>query len=313
MDDGITIQEDSGRYLQEYMQSLENLPSEIQYHWAEIRNRYDQAKAPEKRIRSGQHDLAKIHRQWFSGTQEPVEKRDKLLKNQPVIIRRIQEDYHQLQDLADERVTLAEEALKLVDRHLSRLQKDLDQHDLEHPELAPLFTPSQASTPTSIISTRHQHGNYAISHRKSSDIESEHEDQITLPEEDSPSELEEEEEEEEEEEIVVRKKDPAEIRKRRKKDSDEPLYCYCQQVSFGEMVACDGEVSLFDGFDDSNNNMNQNCPYEWFHMECVGLEEPPKGAWFCESCSAELRNKRKQSIQSITKKMKKRKDSHAQN
>lgn len=23
---------------------LENLPSEIQYHWAEIRNRYDQAK-----------------------------------------------------------------------------------------------------------------------------------------------------------------------------------------------------------------------------------------------------------------------------
>lgn len=24
--------------------ALENLPSEIQYHWAEIRNRYDQSK-----------------------------------------------------------------------------------------------------------------------------------------------------------------------------------------------------------------------------------------------------------------------------
>lgn len=22
-------------------------------------------------------------------------------------------------------------------------------------------------------------------------------------------------------------------------DPNEPLYCYCQQVSFGEMVACD--------------------------------------------------------------------------
>lgn len=24
-------------------------------------------------------------------------------------------------------------------------------------------------------------------------------------------------------------------------DPNEPLYCYCQQVSFGEMVACDNE------------------------------------------------------------------------
>ncbi|KAI8047832.1 uncharacterized protein B0P05DRAFT_565221 [Gilbertella persicaria] len=152
MDDSITIQEDSGRYLQEYIQSLENLPSEIQYHWAEIRNRYDKARVSEKRIRSGQHDLAKIHRQWFSDHQDPAEKRDKLLKNQPVIIKRIHEDYHQLHDLANERVSLAEEALRLVDRHLTRLQKDLDQHDLEHPELAP--PPSTTRT------------GYAISHHK---------------------------------------------------------------------------------------------------------------------------------------------------
>jgi hypothetical protein len=26
-------------------------------------------------------------------------------------------------------------------------------------------------------------------------------------------------------------------------DQSEPLYCFCQQVSYGEMVACDGEVS----------------------------------------------------------------------
>lgn len=28
----------------------------------------------------------------------------------------------------------------------------------------------------------------------------------------------------------------------READKDEPLYCFCQQVSYGEMVACDGEV-----------------------------------------------------------------------
>jgi hypothetical protein len=28
----------------------------------------------------------------------------------------------------------------------------------------------------------------------------------------------------------------------READKDEQLYCFCQQVSYGDMVACDGEV-----------------------------------------------------------------------
>lgn len=42
-------------------------------------------------------------------------------------------------------------------------------------------------------------------------------------------------------------------------DESEPRYCYCNQVSFGEMVACD----------------NDSCPTEWFHLSCVGLTKPP--------------------------------------
>ncbi|CAG8522020.1 5140_t:CDS:10 [Ambispora gerdemannii] len=49
----------------------------------------------------------------------------------------------------------------------------------------------------------------------------------------------------------------------------EPTYCYCRQVSFGEMIGCDGE----------------DCPYEWFHIGCVGLEKVPKGKWFCNTCA----------------------------
>ncbi|KAI9312417.1 the Ing1 Phd finger in complex with A histone H3k4me3 peptide, partial [Dichotomocladium elegans] len=52
-------------------------------------------------------------------------------------------------------------------------------------------------------------------------------------------------------------------------DPNEPLYCYCRQVSFGEMVACD----------------NDECEIEWFHLECVGLRTPPRGKWYCKNCA----------------------------
>lgn len=42
---------------------------------------------------------------------------------------------------------------------------------------------------------------------------------------------------------------------------DEPRYCYCNGVSYGEMVACDAD----------------GCAKEWFHLECVGLRVAPKG------------------------------------
>ncbi|KAF7232332.1 hypothetical protein EG68_10814 [Paragonimus skrjabini miyazakii] len=62
-------------------------------------------------------------------------------------------------------------------------------------------------------------------------------------------------------------------------DPNEPTYCVCQQVSYGEMVACD----------------NHDCPIEWFHFECVGLVSKPRGQWFCPQCTAEgvMENKEK--------------------
>ena len=40
---------------------------------------------------------------------------------------------------------------------------------------------------------------------------------------------------------------------------NEPRYCYCNQVSYGEMVGCDAD----------------DCPKEWFHLQCVGLTKAP--------------------------------------
>ena len=56
---------------------------------------------------------------------------------------------------------------------------------------------------------------------------------------------------------------------------NEPVYCICKGVSFGQMIACDG----------------QECPVEWFHSTCVGLKSLPKGKWYCKGCQERLDSK----------------------
>ncbi|XP_017366200.1 inhibitor of growth protein 5 [Cebus imitator] len=59
-------------------------------------------------------------------------------------------------------------------------------------------------------------------------------------------------------------------------DPNEPTYCLCHQVSYGEMIGCD----------------NPDCPIEWFHFACVDLTTKPKGKWFCPRCVQEKRKKK---------------------
>ena len=60
-------------------------------------------------------------------------------------------------------------------------------------------------------------------------------------------------------------------------NANEPLYCFCQRVSFGDMVGCD----------------NDECPYEWFHFECVNLVKEPTESWFCSECTAKEKSRKK--------------------
>lgn len=55
-------------------------------------------------------------------------------------------------------------------------------------------------------------------------------------------------------------------------DPNEPVYCSCRRVSFGQMVGCD----------------NDDCKYEWFHFGCVGLADQPQGKWYCPDCRVVL-------------------------
>lgn len=56
-------------------------------------------------------------------------------------------------------------------------------------------------------------------------------------------------------------------------NGDDKKYCMCQSVSYGDMVACD----------------NDECPYEWFHWNCVGLKSEPVGSWHCPSCTRTMK------------------------
>lgn len=58
-------------------------------------------------------------------------------------------------------------------------------------------------------------------------------------------------------------------------DPNEPTYCLCNQVSYGEMIGCD----------------NPDCPIEWFHFACVKLTTKPKGKWFCPKCITDRKKK----------------------
>ena len=58
-------------------------------------------------------------------------------------------------------------------------------------------------------------------------------------------------------------------------DPNEPRYCVCNQVSYGDMVGCD----------------NDDCPIEWFHYGCVGLTQAPKGKWYCPQCTAAMKRR----------------------
>lgn len=82
-------------------------------------------------------------------------------------------------------------------------------------------------------------------------------------------------------------------------DADEPTYCYCNNISYGEMVACD----------------NDACTKEWFHLECAGLDKAPVGKgmlflsfiplfcicllntsiakWYCNECKEIMKNSKR--------------------
>ncbi|WWC70930.1 uncharacterized protein I206_104882 [Kwoniella pini CBS 10737] len=55
-------------------------------------------------------------------------------------------------------------------------------------------------------------------------------------------------------------------------ETDDTLYCICQQKSYGEMIGCD----------------NDRCQLEWFHVKCVNISGQLPDTWYCPDCVKKL-------------------------
>ncbi|KIY45999.1 hypothetical protein FISHEDRAFT_48556, partial [Fistulina hepatica ATCC 64428] len=55
-------------------------------------------------------------------------------------------------------------------------------------------------------------------------------------------------------------------------EEDPTLYCFCQKKSYGNMIGCD----------------NTACPYQWFHVGCVGVKLPMPDKWYCPECTPRM-------------------------
>ena len=71
---------------------------------------------------------------------------------------------------------------------------------------------------------------------------------------------------------------------RSRDDQDDQRYCFCNNVSYGDMIGCDDD----------------DCEREWFHLGCVGLSKPPQGTWYCDAClerrTQQAKNKAKRGV-----------------
>jgi len=177
-------------------------------------------------------------------------------------MQQIRGKYQKCLEYADERVAIAVQTYELVDKHIRRLDSDLKKFEIE---LEAAGTPAPAgATPVA--------ADPLPSHKKERDRSRKEKAHEQPP---APA--------------VKPKKQKTEIGipigipearllhvdLDMPIDPNEPTYCICNRVSFGEMVGCD----------------NADCKIEWFHFECVGLTAPPKGKWYCPECTAQMRHK----------------------
>ena len=163
---------------------------------------------------------------------------------------------HQMSvDLSNEKLALAKQSRDMIVSHAARLDDDIElfKEELPPEALRPENEMGGGGGGRKMNSSAKENRGGGGSHSRKSHGRRRDSDSEGSEMEESDEDMEEEEEEYE---------DPRKGSSHKKnannagssEDVDQTLYCICQQVSHGDMVGCD----------------NENCPYEWFHFDCVG-------------------------------------------
>ncbi|XP_031621200.1 inhibitor of growth protein 4 isoform X2 [Contarinia nasturtii] len=263
----------SALYLEHYLDGLEHLPNELQRNFTLMRELDSRAQTLMKSIDEKADEFMKTLVKDKDSI--PEEARKEKLKA-------IQDMFNKAKEYGDDKVQLAIQTYELVDKHIRRLDSDLARFEGE----------IQDKTLTAAKTTKTDESAPKRGRKRIKDIKV----PMNKKKRAAPSAL-----SSEEESRAETVKTPKSTKKQKKTteteepkteptghttphpsdvldmpvDPNEPTYCVCQQVSYGEMIGCD----------------NTDCPIEWFHFACVGLTTKPKGKWFCPKCSQDRKKK----------------------
>ncbi|KAL8147135.1 PHD finger protein ING2-like [Apium graveolens] len=243
----------TGVFVDDYLEYASTLPAELQRLLNTVRELDDRSQAMINQTRQ--------QTKYSLGLATQSIKKGNYEEDDATLKKEIEATQDNALSLCTEKVLLARQAYDLIDSHIKRLDEDLNNFadDLKQegklsPD-EPAILPPLPLVPKSEKRKPHyvtpQSRKYSYID-KDWERERERDFELMPP----PGSL---------------KKDYAPIEIDQPIDPNEPTYCVCHQVSFGDMIACD----------------NENCQGgEWFHYQCVGLtpETRFKGKWFCPTC-----------------------------
>ncbi|XP_017784796.1 PREDICTED: inhibitor of growth protein 5 isoform X2 [Nicrophorus vespilloides] len=266
----------SALYLEHYLDSLENLPIELQRNFKLMRDLDARAQSLMKNIDFQADNY--LRNDHALNSDERKEKLDK-----------IQSSFNKAKEYGDDKVQLAIQTYELVDKHIRRLDSDLARFEAEIQDKA--------------LSSRNQEEASVgkKGRKKTKDGKGEKKKRSgNSSEEDSTGTIRGSKKKKQKNtgsggnganglsngaaaaigEVVdtalqgIEFAHPGDVLDM-PVDPNEPTYCLCHQVSYGEMIGCD----------------NPDCPIEWFHFACVGLTTKPKGKWYCPKCTQDRKKK----------------------
>ncbi|XP_050821596.1 inhibitor of growth protein 5 isoform X4 [Gopherus flavomarginatus] len=234
-------------YLEHYLDSIENLP-------CDLRRNFQLMRELDQRTEDKKAEIDSLAAQYISTVKH-------LLPEQRVeYLQKIQNAYCKCKEYSDDKVQLAMQTYEMVDKHIRRLDADLARFEAD---LKDKLEGSDFESPGGRglkkgRSQKDKRGSRGRGRRTS--------------EEDTPKKKKLKGSSEFADTILsVHPSDVLDM----PVDPNEPTYCLCHQVSYGEMIGCD----------------NPDCPIEWFHFACVDLTTKPKGKWFCPRCVQERKKK----------------------
>ncbi|XP_066937739.1 inhibitor of growth protein 1-like isoform X2 [Macrobrachium rosenbergii] len=235
----------SATYVDNFLDTVENLPDEVQREISSMREL-------DVRYQALLQDMEGLRGQ-LEGELDSIS-----LKR---IMVQIQDKLISTQEIGDDKLQIVQHILDIIENRQRQLELDYFGQEPEKPETSKEREPERASK----RARRTRNENTANHNENSNDAPPvAHAEKVVAAKQGTTQ-----------KKTTKKKKRKARAEREREDspteipiDPDEPTYCLCEQVSYGEMIGCDNDL----------------CPIEWFHFSCVGLTNKPKGKWFCPKC-----------------------------